>query len=45
MVVNSDALVSDELIEEIVKEFIKNNKNAKGIIFDGFQGQYIKQKC
>ncbi|MGB3902882.1 MAG: adenylate kinase [Bacteroidales bacterium] len=36
MVVNSGALVSDELIEEIVKEFIKNNKNAKGIIFDGF---------
>jgi len=36
MVVNSGALVSDELIEEIVKEFIKNNKNARGIIFDGF---------
>lgn len=36
MVVNSGALVSDELIEEIVKEFIKNNKNVKGIIFDGF---------
>jgi adenylate kinase len=36
MVVNSGALVSDELIEEIVKEFIKNNNNAKGIIFDGF---------
>jgi len=35
-VVNSGALVSDELIEEIVKEFIKNNKNARGIIFDGF---------
>lgn len=36
MVVNSGALVSDDLIEEIVKEFIKNNKNVKGIIFDGF---------
>mgnify|MGYP003616688804 CR=1 FL=1 len=36
MVVNSGALVSDELIEEIVKEFIKNSNNAKGIIFDGF---------
>lgn len=36
MVVNSGALLSDELIEEIVKEFIKNNKNARGIIFDGF---------
>ncbi|HOL74239.1 MAG TPA: adenylate kinase [Bacteroidales bacterium] len=35
MVVNSGALVSDVLIEEIVKEFIKNN-NSRGIIFDGF---------
>jgi adenylate kinase len=35
-IVNSGALVSDEIIEDIVKEFIKNNLNAKGIIFDGY---------
>jgi adenylate kinase len=35
-IVNSGALVPDDIMEEIVENFLKENCNTKGIIFDGF---------
>lgn len=34
--IDAGNLVPDEIIQEMVKNFVHNNKNAKGFIFDGF---------
>ncbi len=34
--INSGALVSDEIVLEMLKDYLKANEQAKGIIFDGY---------
>lgn len=36
VLIDEGNLVPDKIIQEMVKKFVDNNKNAKGFIFDGF---------
>ncbi len=43
--INQGKLVSDDIILEMIKNYIQNHKNTNGIIFDGFPRNLNQAKC